>query len=130
MSSTIEGARRLYEAMAAVDPEAIRDSLAEDFVGQVSAGMPLGVGGRHEGRDAMLGDVWMPVFAAYDVSLEVERYLPSGEEVVVLGHYRGTARGDGREFGALFAHLLTVGPDGIRSLEQITDTASWPAPAT
>ena len=128
MPSTIERARRLYDAMAGHDPEAILASLSDDFVGVVSAGMPLGVGGRHEGRNAMLQDVWAPVFAAYDVRLDVERYLAAGDEVVVLGHYRGTPRSGGEQFGARFAHLLTVGADGIVSLEQITDTGSW-APA-
>jgi len=65
------------------------------------------------------------VFGAYDVHLDVERTLVCGDEVVVLGHYRGTERAGGQPFAARFAHVLTVGPAGIRSLEQITDTASW-----
>lgn len=128
MPSTTEVARRLYAAMAAHDPEAILDSLADDFVGHVSAGMPLGVGGRHEGPDAMLQGVWLPVFGAFDIRLDVDRYLAFGDEVVVLGHYRGTPRAGGHEFGARFAHLLTVSENGISSLEQITDTASWASP--
>jgi ketosteroid isomerase-like protein len=125
VSSTTDIARRLYAAMADRDPQAILESMSDDFVGQVSAGMPLGVGGRHEGRDAMLTEVWGPVFGAYDVRLEVERYLECGDEVVVLGRYRGTPRSGGDEFAARFAHVLKVGPGGVRSLEQVTDTGSW-----
>lgn len=123
---SIAVARRLYDAMQARDPEAILSSMSPGFVGQVSAGMPLDVGGRHEGPEAMLREVWMPVFGKYDIRLDVERYLASPDDVVVLGHYRGTERGSGAaEFAARFAHVLTVGEDGIRSLEQITDTRAW-----
>ena len=44
-------ASRLYEAINARDPKAILSSLSDDFVGELSRGMPLGVGGRHAGRD-------------------------------------------------------------------------------
>lgn len=119
-------ARRLYDGFDARDPKAIRESMADDFVGQVSAGMPLGVGGRHEGPDAMLNDCWLPVFAAYDVRLDVDRYLPNGDDVVIaIGHYRGTERASERPFEARFAHVLVVRPDGISALEQITDTRRW-----
>lgn len=119
-------ASRLYDAINARDPEAILRSLTKDFVGEVSAGMPLGVGGRHEGPEAMLGDVWARVFAVYDLSLEVERYLEAEDGwVVVLGSYVGVERASGRAVKARFAHVLSVREDGIASLEQITDTRRW-----
>ena len=86
-------AQRLYDAFAARDGEALLAAMTEDFVGTVSAGMPLGVGGRHEGRDAMLRDCWAQVFMAYDMAVEADRYLVCApDEVVVLGSYRGTER--------------------------------------
>lgn len=126
MTDTLAIARRLYDAFAARDPHAILDALTEDFAGQVSAGMPLAVGGRHDGREAMLREVWGPVFAAYDLSVEAERYLASGEEtVVVLGHYRGIERATARRVDARFAHVLTVRDGRVGALEQITDTRAW-----
>jgi ketosteroid isomerase-like protein len=120
-------AERLYDAFRERDAVELRALLTDDFVGQVSAGMPLAVGGRHEGRDAMLAEVWGPVFAAYDAAPIPDRYLPAGRgEVVVLGFYKGNLRADGREFSARFAHHLTIGADGVSALEQITDTRSWP----
>jgi ketosteroid isomerase-like protein len=126
MGTQTEAARRLYDAFAARDPEAILDSLHRDFVGEVSAGMPLGVGGRHQGPDAMLRDVWAKVFAHYDMQVQAEEFLPSGDEhVTAIGHYRGVERGSGGAVEAAFAHVLIVADDRIVGLRQITDTAQW-----
>jgi ketosteroid isomerase-like protein len=119
-------ARRLYAAFAARDAGAILAALHPEFVGTVSAGMPLDTGGRHIGPDAMLSGVWGPVLGAYDVRVEPDAYLPTdGDRVVVLGHYRGTARANGAPLDARFAHVLTLRDDHITALEQITDTARW-----
>jgi ketosteroid isomerase-like protein len=128
MNTQIEAAQRLYDAFAARDPAAILDSLHEDFVGEVSAGMPLGVGGRHEGPEAMLRDVWAQVFARYEMQVQAEEFLPSGEEqVIAIGHYRGVERESDHEVEAAFAHVLTIDDGRIVALRQITDTAMWTA---
>ena len=119
-------ARRLYAAFAARDPAAILAALHPEFVGTVSAGMPLEAGGRHDGPEAMLTEVWGPVFGAYDVRVEPDAYLTAqDDQVVVLGHYRGTARATDAPLDARFAHVLTLREDRVAALEQITDTARW-----
>ena len=125
MQETVSAAQRLYDAFAARDPAAILGALHEDFVGDVSAGMPLGVGGRHEGPEAMLRDVWGPVFAAYDMQVLAEELLPSGDRVTALVRYRGVERSTGREVEAVFAHVLSVRDDQVSGLVQVTDTARW-----
>jgi ketosteroid isomerase-like protein len=128
MTEPIAVARRLYDAFAARDGEALLAAMTEDFVGHVSAGMPLAVGGRHDGREAMLRDVWLPVFGAYDLDVAPERYLTCApEEVVVLGSYRGAERATGRSVDARFAHILTLRDEHVAALEQITDTRRWTA---
>lgn len=127
MSDPVEAARRLYENIAARDPTAILATMHEDLVGVLSDGMPSGVGGSHEGREAMLSKVWGPVFASYEVRIEPERYLRCGpDEVVVLGHYRGTDRATGAPLDAAFAHIITARDGRVASLRQITDTRRWP----
>jgi uncharacterized protein len=126
MSDQVEAAERLYRAMAARDAEALLGAMDENFEGNVSAGMPLGVGGRHEGRRRMLRDVWIKVFAAYDLTPEVTRYVETGgPELVALGRYVGTARDTGRPLEAAFAHVLSIRDGRVASLEQITDTQRW-----
>jgi uncharacterized protein len=126
MSELTDAARRLYDAFAARDPAAILDALHEDFVGEVSAGMPLGVGGRHDGPRAMLEHVWGPVFAHFEMSVEAEELLSSGDDrVTAVGRYRGVERETGRRVDAVFAHVLTVRDGRIAALKQVTDTRSW-----
>jgi 2-(1,2-epoxy-1,2-dihydrophenyl)acetyl-CoA isomerase len=126
MSAQLDLARRLYDGFLAHDAAAIMALLHPDFEGRVSAGMPLGVGGRHSGAEAMMRDVWIPVFAAYDVRVEADELLECGDRVVAVGGYRGTEREGSAPFDASFAHVLTIGDGLITALHQITDTASWP----
>lgn len=126
MTDQMAAAQRLYDAFAARDPQAILDALHEDFVGDVSRGMPLGVGGRHEGPEAMLREVWARVFANYDMAVEAEELLPSGEDrVTAVGRYLGVERESGHKVDAAFAHILTIHDGRIVALKQITDTARW-----
>jgi 2-(1,2-epoxy-1,2-dihydrophenyl)acetyl-CoA isomerase len=127
MIQHLTAAHRLYDAIAAHDRDAILDALDPAFVGEASDGMPLGVGGRHEGGEAMLREVWGPILRAYDVRVDAEQYLPCADaHVVVVGRYRGTERATGRPLDAAFAHVLTVRDDRVASLRQITDTRAWP----
>jgi ketosteroid isomerase-like protein len=122
-------ARRLYEAFASRDLEGLRDALADDFVGQVSDGMPLALGGEHTGPEAMIRDVWRKVFESYEMHVDAERFYPSGDDhVVAVGHYRGTVRASGQPIEAAFAHILTIRDGRIAHLRQITDTGRWATP--
>jgi ketosteroid isomerase-like protein len=126
ISDQIRAAQRLYDAMAARDAHALFRAMHDDFRGTVSEGMPLAVGGRHEGPERMLLDVWAKVFEAYDVAPEVTRYVETGgEDLVALGRYVGTARGTGRPLDAAFAHVLSIRDGRVASLDQITDTQRW-----
>ena len=119
-----------YDGMRARDPQAILAALAPDFVGDISPGMPLGVGGVHEGPETVLQNVWGRVFGAYDLQVEAEELLRTADDrVVAIGAYRGTERETGHEVDAVFAHVITVREGRITRLQQITDTASWTAAA-
>ena len=130
MSSPVAVAQRLYAAFAGTDGQALFDLLTDDFVGTVSAGMPHGVGGDHEGPAEMITDVWGRIASLYDMHVEPVEYLPVDDErVVVLGRYRGQARDGGSAVDAAFAHVITTRGDRIASLRQITDTARWNMPS-
>ena len=90
--------------------------------------MPLGVSGRHEGPEAMLGRVWAPVFSAYDVVPSPDELIPvaGSQRVVAIGAYRATERTTGTPVNAAFAHVLHVDDGRVRELVQVSDTASWP----
>jgi ketosteroid isomerase-like protein len=119
-------AMRLYQALAARDRRVLLETLAVDFRGRLSDGMPLGLGGVYEGADAMLRDCWAVLFAAIEVSPVPEEFIPAGEDrIVVIGRYIGTARATGRPLSAAFAHILRLEDGHVTELIQITDTARW-----
>jgi uncharacterized protein len=124
-------AQRLYDAFAGTDGQALFDLLTDDFVGTVSAGMPHGVGGNHQGRIDMIGHVWGRIASLYDMHVDPVEYLPVDDErVVVLGRYWGPARDGGSSVDAVFAHVITTRGDRVAALQQITDTAQWRIPST
>jgi uncharacterized protein len=119
-------ARRLYDAMAHADGNALFGLLTEDFVGTVSKGMPHGVGGEHRGAADMITEVWARIASVYDMHVEPHDYLQVDDgRVVVLGRYWGPARDGGSAVDAAFAHVITTRGDRIAALQQITDTARW-----
>jgi uncharacterized protein len=126
MSTPTTVAKRLYDAMAHADAEALFGLLTEDFVGTVSTGMPHGVGGEHHGAVDMITGVWVRIASVYDMHVDPHDYLQVDDgRVVVLGRYWGPARDGGSAVDAAFAHIITTRGDRIAALEQITDTARW-----
>ncbi|MGB3354791.1 MAG: nuclear transport factor 2 family protein [Mycobacterium sp.] len=129
MTTPTEVAQRFYRALAESDGQALFDLLTDDFEGVVSKGMPHGVGGEYHGRVAMISAVWGRIDSVYDVEVEPAEFLATGDRVVVLGAYRGSARAGDTAVDAAFAHIITVKNDRITALHQITDTVRWTIPA-
>jgi 2-(1,2-epoxy-1,2-dihydrophenyl)acetyl-CoA isomerase len=120
-------AQQLYQALAAADREALSLLLHPDFVGHITDGLPLDMGGRHDGPEAMRRDVWWTIGRHYKVVVQPEelRLLDDGR-LFVAGHYRGEGRASGRRLDAEFIHLIAFATDGrITSLRQLTDSAAW-----
>ena len=120
-------ARLLYRALGAGDRETLSKLLHPEFVGHVTDGLPLDMGGRHDGPAAMQRDVWWTIGRHYHVEVRPEEFrLLDDGRLFVGGRYRGEGRASGRRLDAEFIHLLGFAADGrITSLRQLTDTAAW-----
>lgn len=117
--------RRAYAALAAGDAEALRGCLADDFTGELAAGMPVGAG-RHGGADAMIEDGWWAIGRAYAVRAEPEEYVACADgRLLVTGTYRGTRRADGAPVEAAFTHVWRATGGRLTAVAQVTDTARW-----
>jgi 2-(1,2-epoxy-1,2-dihydrophenyl)acetyl-CoA isomerase len=126
-STKVAAAQQLYQALAAGDRKALSTLLRPEFVGQATDGLPLGMGGRHDGSEAMQRDLWWTIGRHYKVEAQPEefRILDDGR-LFVAGHYRGEGRKSGRPLDAAFIHLIAFADDGrIASLHQLTDSAAW-----
>jgi 2-(1,2-epoxy-1,2-dihydrophenyl)acetyl-CoA isomerase len=123
----VSTAQQLYRALAAGDRKALSTLLHPDFVGHATDGLPLDMGGRHDGPEAMQRDLWWTIGRHYKVEAQPEdfRVLDDGR-LFVAGHYRGEGRASGRRLDAAFIHLIGFAADGrIVSLRQLTDSAAW-----
>src|SRR6201997_213048 len=123
----VSTAQQLYRALAAGDREALSTLLHPDFVGHATDGLPLNLGGRHDGPEAMQRNLWWTIGRHYKVEAQPEdfRVLDDGR-LFVAGHYRGEGRASGRRLDAAFIHLIAFAGDGrIVSLQQLTDSAAW-----
>jgi 2-(1,2-epoxy-1,2-dihydrophenyl)acetyl-CoA isomerase len=123
----VSTAQRLYRALAAGDRAALSTLLHPDFVGHATDGLPLDMGGRHDGPEAMQRNLWWTIGRHYKVEAQPEdfRVLDDGR-LFVAGHYRGEGRASGRRLEAEFIHLIEFTDDGrIASLNQLTDSAAW-----
>ncbi|SHO90113.1 enoyl-CoA hydratase [Mycobacteroides abscessus subsp. bolletii] len=122
-------ARDLYRTLAAGDREGLQGLLHPSFTGHAAEGLPLDMGGDHAGIDAMCDNLWWRIgqhFRARAVPEEFQS-LEDGR-LMVVGNYRGSARGSGNPLDAAFIHVLTFASDErIDSLYQLTDTAAWHA---
>jgi 2-(1,2-epoxy-1,2-dihydrophenyl)acetyl-CoA isomerase len=123
----VSTAQQLYRALAAGDREALSTLLHPGFVGHATDGLPLNMGGRHDGPEAMRRDLWWTIGRHYKVEAQPEDFgvLDDGR-LFVAGHYRGEGRASGRRLDAAFIHLIGFAADGrIASLRQLTDSAAW-----
>ncbi|CAJ1499108.1 enoyl-CoA hydratase-related protein [[Mycobacterium] burgundiense] len=125
----VETAKRLYEALAGGDKDALGALLHPDFVGHAAEGLPLQMGGEHVGGEAMRTNLWWRIGEHFRVKAIAEEFqsLPDAR-LMVTGRYRGTARRSGNPLDAAFVHVIAFSDDGrIVALQQLTDTAAWHA---
>jgi 2-(1,2-epoxy-1,2-dihydrophenyl)acetyl-CoA isomerase len=121
-------ARRLYESLASGDAGGVRELLAPSFTGRTTEGLPFGLGGGHDGPEAMTQDFWWAIGRHYRARAEPEQFLPLADGgLLVLGRYTGTARDGGGRLDAAFAHVLRFTGGRISELAQYTDSARWAA---
>jgi 2-(1,2-epoxy-1,2-dihydrophenyl)acetyl-CoA isomerase len=127
LDSAVSTARLLYRALATGDRAALSKLLHPNFIGEVTDGLPLDMGGRHDGPEAMRRDVWWTIGRHYKVEAQPEEFrLLDDGRLFVAGHYRGEGRASGRRLEAEFIHLIAFSDDGrIAALRQLTDSAAW-----
>jgi 2-(1,2-epoxy-1,2-dihydrophenyl)acetyl-CoA isomerase len=125
--SEVSTAQQLYRALAAGDGDALSKLLHPEFVGHATDGLPLDMGGRHDGPEAMQRNLWWTIGRHYKVEAQPEEFrLLDDGRLFVAGHYRGEGRASGRRLDAAFIHLIAFAGDGrIASLDQLTDSAAW-----
>lgn len=117
---------RLYAALATADKAVLEETLAGDFVGRLTPGLPFGIGGEHQGAEAMIRDGWFAIGAHWKARAEPERWSAMHDgRLQVEGIYRGIGRSSKRPFEAPFVHLWEFARGRVSGLTQMTDSAAF-----
>lgn len=125
-SARLATGQRLYQALGEGDVDVLRELLADDFQGHLSAGLPHGFGERtYNGREQMLSQGWGAIGGYFEMRPQVEELLEAGDYLIGRGNYVGTAKPTGKQVTAAFAHFWRFEGDRIVSVRQVTDSALW-----
>ncbi len=123
--TAVDIVRRSYEAFALDDLDAVMADMHPDIVWHQAQGLPHGgvYHGLQEVRRAIfdpLDEEWWDEFTATP-----DEFLDAGGDVVVLGRYRGVAKGTGKRLDVPFVHVWTVEGELAVRFRQFLDTAGW-----
>ncbi|WP_338244730.1 nuclear transport factor 2 family protein [Aurantiacibacter hainanensis] len=125
MSDVKDLGERLYKALGSGDIDTLMNMMHSEFRGDLTPGLPLGLGGIFDGREAMMRDCWGVIGENFDMHSDVESLSATEDSIVAFGVYRGTARETGKPIAARFAHTWPVRDGKLMGVHQTTDSAAW-----
>ena len=117
--------RRSYVAFAADDMDGVVGDMHPEIVWHQAQGLPHG--GVYHGLDEVRRNIFDPLDRDWwsEFTAEPEEFLDAGDEVVVLGRYRGVAKGSGKKLDVPFVHVWTLQGEKAIRFRQFLDTAGW-----
>lgn len=121
MLSNVDIIKKFYESFKTKDRQTCLQVCSEDIEWTVLKGMPNG--GTFVGRDAVFDRYFPELLSSFSEFHAVpEEFLEAGENVIVLGRYRGIGKSTGRPFDSPFVHVYTLKDSRISRFRQYTDT--------
>ena len=115
-------ARDTYDAFNRGDIPAVLGVMADDIEWLEAEG--LRYGGVYRSPQEILDNVFSNVAQDADgFAVTPERYIESGDCLVVLGRYSGTGKETGRAFDVAFGHVWDFRDGKLQRFQQLTDTA-------
>jgi uncharacterized protein len=114
-----------YDAFARDDMDGVLAHMHPDIEWHQAQGLPHG--GLYRGLDEVRANVFDPLDRDWwdEFVVTPEEFIDAGREVVVLGRYRGIARGTGKTLDVPFVHVWTFADERAVRFRQFLDTAGW-----
>ncbi len=125
--SAADIAARSYDAFARDDMDAVLADMHPDIEWHQAQGLPHG--GFYRGIEEVRHHIFDPLDRDWwkEFVVEPEEFVESGDQVVVIGRYRGVAKGTEKLLDVPFVHVWTF-RDGLAvRFRQFLDTAGWVA---
>jgi uncharacterized protein len=116
---------RSYASFSRGDLDAVLADLDPSIQWHQAQGLPHG--GLYHGVDEVRRNIFEPLDAEWwsEFAADPEEFIDAGEQVVVLGRYRGTAKASGKELDVPFVHVWTLRDARAIRFRQFLDTAGW-----
>lgn len=123
--SALELVQRSYVAFARDDLDAVLADMSPEIEWHQAQGLPHG--GLYHGVDEVRRNIFEPLDAAWwsEFTATPEEFLEAGDQVVVLGRYRGVAQASRKHLDVPFVHVWTVANEQAVRFRQFLDTAGW-----
>ena len=123
--AAVELVKRSYVAFARDDLDGVLADMHPEIEWHQAQGLPHG--GFYRGLDEVRRNIFEPLDAEWweEFSADPDEFLDAGDEVVVLGRYRGIAKGTGKRLDVPFVHVWTVEGDKAVRFRQFLDTRGW-----
>lgn len=123
--TSVEIVKRSYDAFARKDLDGVMGDMHPDIEWQQAQGLPHG--GTYHGLDAVRRNIFEPLDAEWwsEFSADPDEFLAAGDEVVVIGRYRGLAKETGKRLDVPFVHVWTLQEERAVRFRQFLDTAGW-----
>jgi uncharacterized protein len=125
--AAVDIVRRSYVAFERGDMDAVMADMHPEIEWHQAQGLPHG--GLYRGLEEVrrnifdpLDDEWWDEFTAVP-----DEFLEAGDQVVVIGRYRGTAKETGKQLDVPFVHIWSMSGDQAIRFRQYLDTAGWVA---
>lgn len=124
---SVDIVRRSYEAFERHDMDAVVADMHPDIEWHQAQGLPHG--GLYHGLDEVRRNIFDPLDEDWwnEFSAKPDEFLDAGDDVVVLGRYRGTAKRTGKILDVPFVHVWTLSGGRAVRFRQFLDTAGWVA---
>jgi ketosteroid isomerase-like protein len=123
--TSVEIVKRSYDAFARDDMDGVLADMHPEIEWHQAQGLPHG--GFYRGRDEVKRNIFDPLDVEWwdEFTATPDEFLDAGDQVVVLGRYRGTAKHSGRKLDVPFVHVWTLRDEKAVRFRQFLDTAGW-----
>ncbi len=124
-TTSIELVALVYESLRTRNIQKLQEIVTKDVTWNITEGFPYS--GVYTGLNNVLRGFYGRLMLGLDkLNTEKARWIDAGQDVVVLGYYLMTAKGEKEEHRVRFAHTWEVKDGKVAGVWQVADTAKLP----
>jgi uncharacterized protein len=115
----------VYESLKTRNIQKLEEIVTKDVIWNVTEGFPFS--GIYTGLNEVLRGFYGRVMSVLGkLDTEKVKWIDAGQNVVVLGYYLMTAKGETKEHRVRFAHTWGIENGKVTGVWQVADTAKLP----